>query len=204
MSTEIKFEKVIRLSDGTIFNSMAEAQAYLRTPKIREALMGVTGNNPELTEWLISNQESVEMAFETGTIRRVTTSERTKLEKALNAVVQSGDSSMKFIVDNHSAILESFRWPSVRRMTEAEKEAAARNTLIAHSQDENLAAWILANRQEIMNAYEAGVEKRQVSPKATEGLTAYREKVKAEKLAKDMAAAAEAGVSLEEYQASKR
>lgn len=204
MSSEIKFEKVIRLPDGTIFNSMAEAQAYLRTPKIREELMSFTNNNVELTEWLITNQELVEMSFETGTIRRVTKAEYAKLEKALQAVVAANDSSMKFIADNSAAILESFRWPSVRRMTEDEKKNAARNTLIAHSQDEGLADWILANRSEILAAYNAGVQKRQVSPKATEGLAAYREKVRAEKLQKDMAAAAAAGMTLEDYLGSKK
>jgi hypothetical protein len=60
-------------------------------------------------------------------------------------------------------------------MDEAEKATAARNTLVAASEgNESLADWIVANKASILEAYEAGVEKRQVNPKAQETLAAYR------------------------------
>lgn len=168
--------------DGKVFDTKAEALNYIRRPKIKEALFNVTGNNEQLTEWLIENQEQVEMAFETGTIRRVTKVEHGKLAKAIEHVKTIADPKLAFLQENAAAVLESFRWPSVKRMTDEEKATAARNTLVAASEgNEELAAWIIKNRDAILQAYEAGIEKRAINPKAQEALAAYRARMAAQK-----------------------
>jgi hypothetical protein len=68
-------------------------------------------------------------------------------------------------------------------MDETEKAVAARNSLIALTNNEELTDWILANKDALLLAFEAGVEKRVISPKAAEGLAAYRAKKAAEKAA---------------------
>lgn len=188
MSSDIrqKFEV-----NGQFFDTKAEAQDFLRRPKIKTALLAVTAGKAELTDWLIDNRETVEMSFEVGTIRRVTKSEKKKLEKALEALVEgfSHEPKLSFLVDNVGAIKESFRWPSVTRMSEEAKVTAARNSLVAATEGrEDVAEWIIANKEAILAAYAAGIEKREVSPKATEGLNAYRAKKAAEKAAKEAAA----------------
>lgn len=169
-----ELKQVFTTPDGKMFETKREALDYLRRPKITEALLKVTGNNKELTDWLVENQEQVEVAFDTGTIRRVTKSEQKKLDKALEALKEIGDHRVAFIVENADAISESFRWPSVKRMSEEEKAVAAKNTLVGLSGREDVADWILANKDAVLTAFEAGVEKRAVSPKATEALAAYR------------------------------
>jgi len=167
--------------DGKIFDTRKEAQDYLRRPKVTAALNAFTKSNKELVGWLVENQEAVEAAFETGTICRVTKSERNKLAKALEAVKESGNPKANFVVENAVAILDSFRWPSVQRMTDEEKLAAAKASLVAASNNQELADYILANKDAILEAYQSGVEKRQINPKAQEALAAYRAKKAAEK-----------------------
>jgi len=173
---------------GTMqFDTKAEALAFLRRPKIEAELVKITGGNKDLTTWLLDQQEAVEVAFEVGTIRRVTKSEHNKLAKAIEALKAiEGNPKIAFLQDNAGAILDSFRWPSVKRMDEAEKNNAARNSLVASSEgNEELADWILANKDAVLAAYEAGKEKREVSTKATEALAAYRAKKAADKLANE-------------------
>lgn len=184
--TELK--KVVVTPDGKQFDTMKEAQDYLRRPKIKAELMKVTEGNEKLVDWLIDNQETVEMAFEVGTIRRVTKVERNKLKKALDAIKEASEPKFKFVQENADSILETFRWPSVTRMKDEEKTAAARASLIAASEgNEKLADYILQNKDAIVQAYQAGVEKREVNPKATKALEEYRAKKAAEKLAKELA-----------------
>lgn len=180
----MELKQVFTTPDGKMFETKAEALDYLRRPKIEEAMSKVTGNNKELTAWLVENQESVEMAFEVGTIRRVSKVEHNKLSKALEAIKEAGNPKFAFVTENAGAILDSFRWPSVKRMDDKEKAAAARNTLVAASEgNEELAGWIIANKDAVLAAYQAGIEKRQVNPKAQEALAAYRAKKAAEKAA---------------------
>ena len=164
------------------FSSKKEAQDFLRLPKVTSALMAVTDNNTQLTEWLIENQETVEIAFETGTIRRVTKSELNTLTKEMKILTEEiANPKLAFINKNAQAIIESFRWPSVRRMTAEEKETAAKNTLVAICDQEDLAVWVIAHKDEILASYAAGIVKRVVTPQATSGLAAYREKMRLEK-----------------------
>lgn len=177
-----QLRQVFTTPDGKTFDTKAEALNHLRKPKIQEAMLKATGGNTELADWLVENQEQVEMAFETGTIRRVTKSEHNKLAKALEALKEVSNSKLVFLQENTDAILESFRWPSVKRMDEAEKATAARNTLVAASGgNEELAQWVLQNKVQVLEAYSAGVEKRQINPKAQEALAAYRAKKAQEK-----------------------
>ena len=161
------------------FESKADALNYLRRPKIRAALMKVTDNQKDLSEWLIDNQETVIGAFDTGTVRRVTKSEKKKLDKAVDALVAVEDPAIKkacaFLIEHSEAMKDSFRWPKVKRMTDEEKKVAAKNTLMAASEgNEKLADWTIENETAILEAYDAGKEKRAVSPKAASGLAAYR------------------------------
>ena len=187
----MELRKVIVTPDGKTFDTMAEAQSYMRRPKIKEALVKATGGNAELADWLLDHQEQVEVAFETGTIKRVTKSESKKLADALAYIAETlaGDKKAAFVVDNVDAVKDSFRWPSVKRMDEAEKANAARNSLVAASEgNEELATWIIENKTAVLEAFEAGVEKKQVNPKAQEALALYREKKAAEKAAAQAAA----------------
>lgn len=189
----MELKQVFTTADGKQFDTKAEALAYLRRPKIKEALMVVTGNNTELSDWLIDNQERVEIAFESGTIRRVTKSEHSKLSKALDVLKTIQEPKLAFLQENAGAILDSFRWPSVKRMSEEEKVMAARNTLVAATDGNvDLANWIISKKDAILESYEAGVEKKQLNPKAAEGLAAYRAKKAAEKAASEASAQAPA------------
>lgn len=176
-------KQVFLAADGTMFDTKAEAIDHGRRPLITAAMTAVTGGNAELTDWLVKNQEAVETAFESGTIKRVSKSEKAKLEKALDAIVEAGNPKFAFVADNKDDILKSFRWPSVTRMEPEEKVAAATAALVAASADaeagtpgnEELANWIVSNKDAVLAAYDAGVVKREVSPKAIAGLAAYRE-----------------------------
>lgn len=170
------------------FESKAEAADYLRRPKVLEALNKLTEGNAELNTWLFDNRESVEMAFETGTIKRVTKQEAKKLGEALDYIANTlaGDKKAAFVVENVAAIKDSFRWPTVKRMTDEEKATAARNSLVATTGgQEDLAVWILANKEGILEAFQAGVVKRAMPQSTLDNLAAWRAKQAAEKAAKE-------------------
>jgi len=186
--SQLEIQQVFTVN-GINFATKAEATNYIRRPKIAEALANLTGkDNQTLVDWLLDNQEHVEVAFESGTVKRVTKAEAAKLSKALDAIVEDGNKAFAFVIDNIDAIKDSFRWPSVKRMTDEEKSIAARNTLIASSGNEELADWVLENKNGILEAYQAGVVKREVSPKASEALAKYRAEKAAEKAALEASA----------------
>jgi len=161
--------------DGKLFDTKAEANDYLRRPLITAAMNVVTGKNVELTEWLIANEETVASTYESTKIQRVTKSEKKALEKSLDAVAAAGDRAFAFVSENKEAILESFRWPSVKRGTEEEQAKTIRDGFLVLTNDNaKLADWLIANQAQILEAYEAGVVKREVNPKAAEALAAYR------------------------------
>jgi succinate dehydrogenase flavin-adding protein (antitoxin of CptAB toxin-antitoxin module) len=174
MASSVQQAYVVSL-DGQnhIFATKAEADLFVRRPKILKELLEVTDDNT--ANWLIENQDSVESCFETGTIKRVTKAEKAQLEKAIEAIVASGDSRYKFVIDHAAVILEVFRWPTVKRMTDEEKLVASKNGLLNVTENnQTLTDWILKNKDSIMAAYKAGVEKREVSPQAANGLLLYR------------------------------
>jgi len=174
----------VKLADGTIVEAVvmtkAEANNVKRQPLVKVALEVLTGKNADLVAWLMEHQEGIESAFEAGTIKRVTKAERNKLTKALDELKEK--MPLNFVSEHADAVLNSFRWPAVQRMTDEEKVVAARNTLVKLTEgDEDVAAWVMSNKDAILAAYQAGVEKRPVSSKATEALAAYQAKRKAEK-----------------------
>jgi hypothetical protein len=167
-----------------VFATKAEAQNFVRRPKILAALNELTGNQTDLSNFLLSNQDEIEGIFEVGTIQRVSKSERNKLTKALEHAASLNDSKLAFLVENSEAIINSFRWPKVARMDEAAKVAAQTEQLTALAQGNGeVASYILANREGIETAYQAGVEKRQVNPNAANALAEYRARKAAEKAA---------------------
>jgi hypothetical protein len=167
---------VFKTPDGREFTNKADAMLHLQRPKIVAALMTVANGNKSLVEWLVDNRESVEIAFEAGTIRRVTKAETNKLRAALDAVVSDGNPKFKFVAENAGAILDSFRWPSVKRLTPEEKTAVARNSLMAATENnEQMVEWIIMNREAVLEGYDAGREKREINNKAVEALAAYRQ-----------------------------
>jgi len=188
MTDELK--QVFVTPDGQMFNTKAEANDYQRRPLIKEALMALTDKNEELADWLVENQETVVSAFNIGTIKRVTKSEKKKLHAALEAIVAAENKDFAFIAENAEAVEESFRWPTVKRMDDEEKAAAAKKTLMEESENnEELSDWVVANQEQIIEAYSAGKVKREVSPKAQQALAEYRAKKAAQKAAEEAAAA---------------
>lgn len=203
--TQAQFKAVFVTPDGVQHDSKQAAADHLRKPAILAAMTAVAGGKKDLAEWLVQHEEQVRMAFESGTIRRVTKSESKQLEKALDALKEiSGNSGIKFLQDNVAAIKDSFRWPSVQRMTPEEKATAARNTLVAASEgNEQLADWVIANKDSVLHAFEAGVQKREINSKATEALAVYQAKKAAEERAKAEAAGPEALAAYEAKLAEK-
>lgn len=178
--------------NGQTFNTKAEAQEFLRKPAVIAALMNLTQNNTELSEALYAKRENVEIAFEAGTIRRVSKTEYGQLRKALDHVVGTlkDDKKAAFVVDHVDAIYESFRWPAVKRLTPEEKASAAlKGLIVSFDGNEDVARWIVANKDAILEAFKAGVEKREVPASAASGLAAYRAKMAARKEAIEQAQA---------------
>ena len=188
---EQELKQVFECPDGEKFDTKAEAQDHMRKPKIKLALMEACGHNEDLANWLLNNQELVEDSFDIGTIKRVTKSERNKLEKALTAISEDGNSKFAFVTENVEAVLDSFRWPKVTRMDADEKIAVAKKNL-TEAGNADVAEWTVANKDLIIEACAAGKVKRVVSPKATEALAAYRAKCAAKKAAKEAAEAGQA------------
>jgi dsDNA-binding SOS-regulon protein len=168
--------------DGQVFASKAEAMDYIRIPKIKAALMALTDNNADLSDWLINNQEVVTSAFETGTIRRITKSDSNKIEKAFDAMAASEDSVYKFLVDNRESL--EIKYKTQSRLTDEEKVAQAKQTIAdASDGNEELADWVIENKDSVIEAYSAGKQKREVSPNAKKALEDYRKKQAAIKAA---------------------
>lgn len=202
MAAEL-FETVVRVKDpvtgkDVFFNSKAEAMDFLRRPEILKALNKVTGGREDLSTWIVDNQESLEDVFGTGTITRVTKSERNQLKKALDAIKAADNPAFKFVQENADAILEVFKWPTKQRLNDEEKAAEIKRLLVTMTEGrEDLADWLIANKDAIMASFDAGKIKREVNPKASAALEEYRAKMKQKK--EDEAAAKEAELSLEDY-----
>jgi len=170
--TEIKQAFIV---DGKTFDTKADAIRFIREPKVKAAIAALVPDNTELQVWLFENQEVVENAFETGTSRRVTKAEAKSLATALDAVEATADSRFEFLAEHKAAIISCFKWPTVKKMSDAEKALQCRNTIqSAEGGSEELANWAIANRDAILEAYVAGIEKRKVSDKASKGLLTYR------------------------------
>jgi spore germination protein GerM len=168
--------------DGSQFDTKAEALDYMRKPQIEAALATITKGDLELAQYLFSNMEEIKEAFEVGTIKRVTKTERNKLKKALEALKETVEPKLAFLRDNAEAVEKSFRWPSVERMNDEEKATKALETLVeAFDKNTALAEWVIEKKTVLLEAFEAGKVKRTVNPKAAAALAEYRAKKAAEK-----------------------
>lgn len=182
--------KAFATPDGKIFATMAEATEYMRRPKVVEALKKIVDDNDELVDWIADNREEIAAAFDAGKVKRVSKSEKNQLEKALKAIVEANEPKFKFVVDNHAAIADSFRWPKVTRMDDAEKEAAIKAALTELAgENEEIADFIISSKEQLLEAFSAGKVKREINPKAREGLARYQEEQKRLKAEREAAEA---------------
>lgn len=182
----------VKMDDGStrLFDTKAEALEFLQRPKQTEAFKAFVGDNPDLITWLLDNRGEVESAFESAKIKRVTKSEKNALKKALDAIKAAEDKAFAFVVEHSEAILNSFRWPSVKRGSEEEQAAMIMRAVTEVTGDNaELATWIVANRDAVLEAYEAGAIKREVSPQAAAGLAKWRAEQEAKKAAEKAAEA---------------
>lgn len=157
------------------FATKKEAEDYIRIPLITNALKVVTGGNADLTKWLLENQQDVTETYEVNKIQRVTKLERKALSKALDAVKEAKIPGAAFIVDNEQAILDSFKWPAVNRIKPEEHAANLTKAFMELTEgNEKLSQWLIENKDQLLAAFASGVEKREISAKAVDGLAAYR------------------------------
>jgi hypothetical protein len=164
--------------DGKIFNTKQEAADYVRIPKVKEALNMLTAKNAELVTFLMEKEDEICNIYDSGKIKRVTKQERKALSKALDHV--AGVKGAEFLTDNYQAVLDSFRWPSVKRgSTEEIAERVRKEMADLCEGNEEMVKWMLANKEQLLAAYEAGVEKREVNQSAVDSLAAYQAAKKA-------------------------
>jgi hypothetical protein len=204
MSSVDQIKQIFEAPDGTRFDNKADAADYLRKPKVMTALNAITNSSEELNNWIYEHQEFLEEVFASGTIQRVTKSEKKSIEKAfeLLATVENLPKPCAFLLENAGAFKDSFRWPAVKRMDPEEKNTLIFKSLMGATENrKDLAEWLIEKKDAIFEAFESGKIKREVSEKALNGLQLYRDKKAAEKLEKEEAAAAEAGLTLEAYRA---
>jgi hypothetical protein len=172
MATSSNALKQVYMVEGVAFDTAAEAREFMRQPQVKAAVSVLVGGDANFMQFLLTNQDEIEKAFESGVIARVTKAERTKLNKAFDYIAEAlkGDGKAKFVVDNIEAAKESFRWPAVKRLSDDEK-AAATLAALTKLADEKVAGWLLTNKVALLGAYGAGVEKR--AAPAGNGLAEY-------------------------------
>ena len=170
---EYNLAPIFRANDGTEFATKQAAVDYMRKPLIKEALLAVAGLSSDIADMIIANTETVEIAFESGTIRRVTKAEHGKLAKALEFCVASETKELAFLAEVAEDIKSSFKYAPVKRMSDDEKVAAAKNSLAAVF-DTEVAAFIIENKSVVIEALKAGIVKREVSDTASTALAKYR------------------------------
>lgn len=168
--------------DGKVFSTKAEAEEYMRGPKINAALVELTGDQ-QSADWIQEKSEFIIEAYKSGSVRRVTKADRKALTEAL-AEIDEG-----FLFVNKDAIIDSFRWPSVARDANP-AEIIKANFMELCEDQEDLADWLIANKAGVLEAFDAGKVKRQPSQAAMDALAKHREKKAAEKAAKEAAEAA--------------
>lgn len=184
--TTVALKQMIVTPDGRQFETRAEALEHIRRPQIKTALLAVCNGRDDLAELLVENRESIADAFEIGKVRVAKKREKELYAKALDHAVEIGGKEFKFIADNLADLKAGFRWPKSTRMTDEEKTAATMRTLMSLTDNnEKLSQWIIANKDALFIAFDAGKVKREVNPKAAAGLAAYQAKKAAEKAARE-------------------
>ena len=185
--------------DGKTFATKAEAIAHVRIPLITAALNALTQNNNELVEWILAKKDEIIEAYDAGKLQRVTKAERKQLEKELLTVVEMKHPGLTFITANWELLRDNFKWPTRTREELAAADDTVRQAFVdlttdeAGTKNDELVDWLVAQKDAILAAYEAGVEKRTVPQSTTDALAEYREAKKAgpEALAAYMAKKAE-------------
>jgi len=196
MADNFTISQKFQTPDGQAFDTKAEAMEHMRKPHVVEALNSVIEDNAELVDWMADNREAITDAFSAGKIKRVSKAEKAQLEKALKAIVEANEPKFKFIAENHEAVLETFRWPSQTRLTADQQVAEVKSELTSLADNnEEVADFIIENKDALLAAFEAGKVKREINPKAKEGLAKYQaeqKRLKEEREAKEAEEAAPA------------
>ena len=159
--------------------SAKEAAEVKRQPMVKTALDMLTQGNADLVSWLLDNKGQILGAFGAGTVRRVTKQERKALQKALDYIVEvmKNDPKAKFVVEHAVAISETFKWPNQKRVAPEDKANAIKEAFLDITEgNAELSDWLVANEAALEEAYNAGVEKRQVSQATLDALAAARAK----------------------------
>jgi translation elongation factor EF-G len=179
--------------DGMTFATKAEALEWQRLPQVKAALNEITSNNDELVKVLIDEKEAITSSFDVGTIRRVKSAEKKRLVKAFDAIEKADIAGAEYLFEPlmfegqeyqlKDILIDSWKWPKVQRLDDEEKNEKARDILSKLELSPEVVEFILEKKEEILEAYEAGKEKRQISPKALEKLEEYRQMKAAEKAA---------------------
>jgi hypothetical protein len=191
-----QIKQVFTTPDGSVFDTKEDALNHIRLPKIREALGVLTDGNEDLVSFLVENQEGVLSALDSGTIRRVTKQEKKKLLNVFNLIEEERIKGTEYlfeemILDGRSYVLrdiliDSWKWPKVSRMDDEEKrERMAESLSKLGDLTPEVIDWIIQKKEDISEAYDAGKEKREVSPKALAGLEEYRRRKAEEKAARE-------------------
>jgi hypothetical protein len=176
-------KSLVQLADGTIQEvellSKKDAAEIVRVPQVKAAINNLTKNNAEMSNWLFDNRPAILTTYNAGSVRRVTKSERKALEKSLEHVVETlkNDIKAKFVVENSAAIFETFKWPNQKRVAPEEKEAFVKEAFYELTDgNEGLTEWLLENKSALLEAYDTGLVKREVSPEMLAKLAEARAK----------------------------
>jgi hypothetical protein len=172
MSSLLK--QVVVAPDGTQFDNMKDAEEYLRKPKVIEALMDLTSIDEELSEWLYNQQELLEESFAVGSIRRFRKSDKKAYEKDLNTIKEKFQKELPWLAEHGLKI--NISWPKQRKIDETEKNTLIINSLAA-ARDEETAKWCVENQTKLMEAFEAGKEKREAPKEGTQALFIHHTKM---------------------------
>ncbi len=181
-------KQIFQTPDGSTFDSKADAERHMRRPAIMAALLGVAGGQEKLAETLYNQEEAIRDALDTGSIKRVTKSERNRLAKAIEAC--KGVKGAEFLAEHAQIVVDSFRWPTQQRLSAEDKQAAQLKGMTEVFEGrEDVAAWAVAESEKILAAYKAGQPERVVPQSASEGLQMYKDWKSAEKAMKEAQAA---------------
>lgn len=177
--TQAIIQAAFQTPDGKVFTNKADAEAHVRKPLVKAALLAITAKNVDLADWLLENKDEILGSYVADKLRRVSKAERKQLAVELAKAVAAIE--LPFITANLDGIVDSFKFPTVERIKPEEKEAAITKAFETLTLDEttgevntDLVKWLLANKEALVAAYETGIEKRAVSEKAVSALAEYQ------------------------------
>lgn len=180
-------KQIFVTEDGKQFDNKQEAVDYVRIPKVREAFANLKITDPETVDWLIKNQEEIEGSFDSGSITRVTKKDRAKIRAEFDKILAS-DLELPFVREHQQQFVDGFKYAPMARLNDEEKAVLVRQELSTlEGITDEMIGWLIANKESVLEAYKAGVEKREIPQKAMEKLAEYRAKMAAEKAAKEAA-----------------